>query len=193
MGWVCEREVEGQNPATAAGAILRKLGALGVPAEAVIPEPVAALVAAHLRPAARKVYLCGSIHGGRSLQPLYASIVDFLTQRGYDVLTSHVAARDVIAEEQREGGDAAQIYERDIRWLLECDLVIAEVSIPSLGVGVEVATAQHLGKSISCLCRTVVALPAMTEGNRSEEHTSELQSRVDLVCRLLLDKENARS
>src|SRR5207247_7217923 len=25
---------------------------------------------------------------------------------------------------------------------------------------------------------------------RSEEHTSELQSRVDLVCRLLLDKKN---
>jgi len=165
IGWMCELEVEGQNPATAAGAILRKLGALGVPAEAVIPEPVAALVAAHLRPAARKVYFCGSIHGGRSLQPLYASIVDFLAQRGYDVLTSHVAARDVIAEEQREGGDAALIYERDIRWLLECDLVIAEVSIPSLGVGVEVATAQHLGKSIICLCRTDVALSAMIEGN----------------------------
>src|SRR5438105_11057478 len=26
--------------------------------------------------------------------------------------------------------------------------------------------------------------------NRSEEHTSELQSRVDLVCRLLLEKKN---
>src|SRR2546428_8026430 len=26
--------------------------------------------------------------------------------------------------------------------------------------------------------------------NRSEEHTSELQSRSDLVCRLLLDKKN---
>src|SRR5207247_3433715 len=27
-------------------------------------------------------------------------------------------------------------------------------------------------------------------GRRSEEHTSELQSRVDLVCRLLLEKKN---
>src|SRR5207247_6728933 len=27
---------------------------------------------------------------------------------------------------------------------------------------------------------------------RSEEHTSELQSRVDLVCRLLLEKKNKR-
>src|SRR5690349_23076683 len=28
-------------------------------------------------------------------------------------------------------------------------------------------------------------------GGRSEEHTSELQSRRDLVCRLLLEKKNA--
>src|SRR5699024_11699315 len=30
-------------------------------------------------------------------------------------------------------------------------------------------------------------------GSRSEEHTSELQSRFDLVCRLLLEKKNAIS
>src|SRR5438105_8924296 len=29
-------------------------------------------------------------------------------------------------------------------------------------------------------------------GRRSEEHTSELQSRVDLVCRLLLEKKKKR-
>src|SRR5207247_3712870 len=29
--------------------------------------------------------------------------------------------------------------------------------------------------------------------DRSEEHTSELQSRVDLVCRLLLEKKNTNS
>src|SRR5699024_11891360 len=30
--------------------------------------------------------------------------------------------------------------------------------------------------------------PAYPPGSRSEEHTSELQSRFDLVCRLLLEK-----
>src|SRR5207249_9034866 len=29
--------------------------------------------------------------------------------------------------------------------------------------------------------------------NRSEEHTSELQSRFDLVCRLLLEKKNTKT
>src|SRR6202048_5567758 len=33
--------------------------------------------------------------------------------------------------------------------------------------------------------------PASTTA-RSEEHTSELQSRADLVCRLLLEKKNSR-
>src|SRR5699024_11288515 len=31
---------------------------------------------------------------------------------------------------------------------------------------------------------------AITHNGRSEEHTSELQSRFDLVCRLLLEKKN---
>src|SRR5437868_10726032 len=30
----------------------------------------------------------------------------------------------------------------------------------------------------------------VVEGNRPEEHTSELQSRFDLVCRLLLDEKS---
>ena len=30
----------------------------------------------------------------------------------------------------------------------------------------------------------------VTQGGRSEEHTSELQSLVNLVCRLLLEKKN---
>src|SRR5699024_12553528 len=33
-------------------------------------------------------------------------------------------------------------------------------------------------------------LEPLSDGGRSEEHTSELQSRFDLVCRLLLEKKN---
>src|SRR5207247_6132677 len=35
--------------------------------------------------------------------------------------------------------------------------------------------------------------PGIAAGVRSEEHTSELQSRVDLVCRLLLEKKKTTS
>src|SRR5690606_40618403 len=36
------------------------------------------------------------------------------------------------------------------------------------------------------------AKPALLKAERSEEHTSELQSRENLVCRLLLEKKNRR-
>src|SRR5439155_26293753 len=35
--------------------------------------------------------------------------------------------------------------------------------------------------------------PVMTHGSRSEEHTSELQSRGHLVCRLLLEKKKKKT
>src|SRR5690606_41641888 len=48
-------------------------------------------------------------------------------------------------------------------------------------------------RKISVRCRQHVsssrsAVTALRLGRRSEEHTSELQSRENLVCRLLLDK-----
>src|SRR6266849_3532445 len=39
---------------------------------------------------------------------------------------------------------------------------------------------------------TEYSSPTAVSSRRSEEHTSELQSRVDLVCRLLLEKKNDR-
>ena len=46
-----------------------------------------------------------------------------------------------------------EIFNRDIDWLSTSDVVIAEVSIPSLGVGFEIARAIELKKKILCLYR----------------------------------------
>src|SRR2546421_5390780 len=45
-------------------------------------------------------------------------------------------------------------------------------------------------ENISCTGENVLHLlpDSIDAGHRSEEHTSELQSRSDLVCRLLLEK-----
>src|SRR5699024_12071149 len=45
-----------------------------------------------------------------------------------------------------------------------------------------------LERAIADLCPNFVLTSGQTEMYRSEEHTSELQSRFDLVCRLLLEK-----
>src|SRR5207249_7125529 len=46
-----------------------------------------------------------------------------------------------------------------------------------------VSTCSHL----VCMTRSIQSSNAVSEASRSEEHTSELQSRFDLVCRLLLE------
>src|SRR3712207_7578636 len=64
--------------------------------------------------------------------------------------------------------------------------VMDDILIEELELGV---------RSYNCLKRagiqTVGELVSKSEG-RSEEHTSELQSRQYLVCRLLLEKKNTR-
>src|SRR5438105_9275580 len=51
----------------------------------------------------------------------------------------------------------------------------------------------HQGREYR-ICYVSPTLPGLTSSEhlRSEEHTSELQSRVDLVCRLLLEKKNEK-
>ncbi len=164
VGSMAEIEVAGEDPEAAAASIRRTLDALRIPLQAVLPEPLAAVVAARL-PRKHTVYFCGAIRGGRALQPLYAQIVTFLEKRGWEVLTKHVASPDVLAQEHRHNFSAADIYARDMRWLRACELVVAEVSVPSLGVGFELATAQQLGKPIVCFCQADVTLSALVDGN----------------------------
>src|SRR2546422_3918033 len=46
----------------------------------------------------------------------------------------------------------------------------------------------HAGAALPQVQGVGVALAAVADDGRSEEHTSELQSRLHLVCRLLLEK-----
>src|SRR5690349_23918145 len=48
------------------------------------------------------------------------------------------------------------------------------------------------GRRFRCLFRSPLCFPTEDFRERSEEHTSELQSRRDLVCRLLLEKKKKK-
>src|SRR3989454_3948453 len=52
--------------------------------------------------------------------------------------------------------------------------------------------ASHGIAAVRLLLRRLVLTPAMGRRKRSEEHTSELQSPCNLVCRLLLEKKKER-
>ena len=93
----------------------------------------------------KKIYFCGSIRGGRELAGLYARMIAHLKQYG-SVLTEHVGDASLT----HFGGDGTNeyIYARDTGFLKECDILIAECTAPSLGVGYEIAYGEALGKSV---------------------------------------------
>lgn len=94
-----------------------------------------------------KIYFSGSIRGGRSDADLYRQLIRELATYG-KVLTEHVGSSEL-----EENLSDRQIHDRDIEWLKEADIVIAEVTIPSLGVGYEIAKAISFNKPIYCLYR----------------------------------------
>lgn len=112
----------------------------------------------------KKIYFAGSIRGGRVDADLYRRIIQFVQQTD-TVLTEHVGSSSLILNEQGRERDA-RIYDQDTAWLRQSDLLIAECTCPSLGVGYELAYAEHRG--IPCHIfydKTKAQLSAMLTGN----------------------------
>ena len=103
------------------------------------------------------IYFAGSISGGRGDLEQYKKIVAALEADGHRVLAGAVAAEHVT-----EGGeplDACAIFDRDLGWIAESDVLVAEVSMPSTGVGYEIAIARYRDQiPVICLYR-----PAFTK------------------------------
>ncbi|MEA1984854.1 MAG: nucleoside 2-deoxyribosyltransferase [Euryarchaeota archaeon] len=110
-----------------------------------------------------KVFLSGSIRGGRQLLPTYCSLCDLLEGMGHEVVSAHVA--DAQVEEKELGMSELQIYERDMGGLRICDCLVAEVSVVSTGVGYEVCSAIARGLPVLCVHTPAAPVSAMILGN----------------------------
>jgi nucleoside 2-deoxyribosyltransferase len=109
-----------------------------------------------------KIYFACSITGGREFEPVYQAMVVALLATGHLVPTAHLAQPGVSSEAALP---ARHVYERDTAWIRESDVLIAEVSVPSHGVGYEVAYALGQGKRVLCLYRQGRSLSKMISGN----------------------------
>jgi nucleoside 2-deoxyribosyltransferase len=93
-----------------------------------------------------RIYLAAAMtHAGRDLKDI-KMLLACLEEDGHAVPTRHVAdplGRDV----EGELADA-DVASRDLSWVAACDALVAEVSTPSHGVGVEVAAAVASGKPV---------------------------------------------
>jgi nucleoside 2-deoxyribosyltransferase len=97
-----------------------------------------------------KIYFAGSIRGGRDDKDLYAQIIKKLEAYGA-VLTEHIGDSELTTFGEQNSTDI-DIYQRDMNWLNESDIVVAEVTTPSLGVGYEIGQMEGK-KPILCLFR----------------------------------------
>ncbi|KAM9477178.1 5-hydroxymethyl-dUMP N-hydrolase-like isoform 1-T1 [Clarias gariepinus] len=107
------------------------------------------------------IYFCGSIKGGRQDVKIFQKIVKKLQTYGQVFSHDDVSEK---GEDSLPGGDEA-IYDRDMEWLAQSDVVVAEVTHPSFGVGYEIGQAMVLKKRTLCLFRpsSGKVLPAMIQ------------------------------
>ena len=113
-----------------------------------------------------KIYFAGAIRGGREDAQLYKDIIAFLSEKG-QVLTEHVGNMDLSWKGETSRNDE-NIFNRDIEWLRSANVVVAEVTTPSLGVGYELGIAEKTDIPVLCLYRKIKgkSLSAMILGNK---------------------------
>eukprot|EP00842_Homolaphlyctis_polyrhiza_P004166 jgi/Hompol1/4750/HPOL_003845-RA len=99
-----------------------------------------------------KVYFCGSIRGGIQDAGIYLQLIEHLQAAGHQVLTEHVGKPGETSKLEEKMSDQG-IWETDMAWLRESDIVIAECTVTSMGVGYELGIAESLKKPVLCLFR----------------------------------------
>jgi len=115
------------------------------------------------------IYFACSITGGRQDELIYRAIVEALQAEGHYVPTAHLSQEGALALEAI--AIPPEIYTRDIAWIDDCQVLIAEVSTPSHGVGYEIAYALSIGKPVFCCYREGVRVSKMIIGNTNPNIT----------------------
>ncbi len=109
------------------------------------------------------IYFACSITGGREFEAVYQDLTGALLADGHEVPTAHLAASTVV---QLEGMvSPLEVYQRDVKWIEDADALIAEVSVPSHGVGYEIGYALQAGKRVLCLSQQGRKVSKMISGN----------------------------
>ena len=109
------------------------------------------------------IYFACSITGGRAFESVYQKFTQTMLADGHEVPTAHLAESNVMTLEKVI--DPREVYDRDVAWIRACDALIAEVSMPSHGVGYEIGFALEQGKPVLCLAQAGITISKMITGN----------------------------
>ena len=111
-----------------------------------------------------RVFLSGSMRGGRRLVETYRFMADVMLSEGVEVLSEHVARKMVFDDERKMSEQ--EIFMRDVGGIQQCDCLVAEVSVHSIGVGYEICHAVCLEKPVLCVYEHGSIVSAMVLGNK---------------------------
>lgn len=118
--------------------------------------------------------------------PVYKHIMEMLKKQGHTVVSEHVASVGLEKIEARITDE--EIFNNDIGFIDECECLVADVTIPSIGVGYEVGYAVSKGKDILCVYREDANVSAMVKGNKqvisiSYKNVEELEKTLAMHLR----------
>lgn len=132
-----------------------------------------------------KIYFACSITGGREEESSFQHLVRVLLDAGHDVPTAHIAETGI--EELDALENPLDIYQRDVAWIEESEVLVAEVSTPSHGVGYEIGYALALQKPVFCLSKRESSVSKMITGNPDPLLRIATYDSFRQASRLLLD------
>lgn len=117
-----------------------------------------------------RIYLAAAMTNRERDADTIAAILAAIEGAGHEVPTRHVASRNGRTDDLAL--TPAELTARDLGWLHGCDALIAEVSTPSHGVGVEVMAALHalipvllVWRNDAVVSRMLLGLPGLEIGS----------------------------
>lgn len=109
-----------------------------------------------------RVYLAAAMTNPERDTSVVEEVLRALSEAGHEVLTPHVIGE---VEDPCAGRlSDAQLAQRDLSWLQQADCLVAEVSTPSHGVGIEVMAALNAGKPVFAIAREKARVSRLLSG-----------------------------
>lgn len=132
-----------------------------------------------------KVYFAGSIRSGRQKVYDYQKMVNRFEENGHNVLTKHVADPNLTV--QGENIPFEELYSRDVKWLDESDIVFADITTGSTGVGYEICYAELHGKNVYAVYEKDANVSGFMRGDKkinlfAYESIDEVLEYIDKIC-----------
>lgn len=140
-------------------------------------------------------YFAGSIKGGSwaGQREAYDMILECMRVSGLDIISQHGAVK---TDCEMEFYTDSLIFEIDTQWIRDSKILVAEVSVPSLGVGYEIGYALHeCHIPVLALCKMGMGTSAMVKGNkhlwyRMYHDAGDVQEYLDYVLTIAQSMEN---